>query len=124
MDAKDLFIGIVPTMITIISTLGGWECIKYLINRKARKRIEHSEAEKKENEADHSEFEVLRDTMLFLQEQLKDKEIRFAEQTDLVRSLNAKNLELAGEVTSLKVERSLKLCEKKGCKGREPQSGY
>ncbi len=115
---------ILATILTIVTTLGGWEAIKYLINRKANTRITGAEADKAENEAEHSEFTVLRETVIFLQEQLHKKEERFAEQTDLVRKLNAENLELARENIMLKTERGLKLCERRNCAQREPQSGY
>lgn len=107
----------ITTIVTIISTLGGWEAIRYLINRKTNKRIA-------EAQADTSEFSVLRDTVIFLQKQLQDKEVRFAEQTDLVRKLNAENLELTRDSAMLRAERELKLCERRNCPRREPQSGY
>lgn len=108
---------VILTAASILGTLGGWEMIKYLINRKTNTR-------KAEAEADSSEFTVLRDTVVFLQEQLQKKEERFAEQTDLVRKLTAENLELTRENAMLKAERSLKLCERRNCMNREPQSGY
>lgn len=101
----------------IVGSLGFWELIKYLINRRANSR-------KADSEADASEFSVLRDTMIFMENQLKNKEERFAEQTAVVRKLNAENLELVREVTTLKTERGLKLCERRNCLKREPQSGY
>ncbi len=107
----------IATILTIITTLGGWESIKYIINRKTNKRVE-------EAKADTSEFSVLRDTVVFLQEQLQKKEQRFAEQTDLVRKLNAENLELTRDSAMLRAERELKLCERRNCARREPQSGY
>ena len=105
------------TISAIVGSLGFWELIKYLINRRANSR-------KAESEADASEFSVLRDTMVFLEGQLHKKEERFAEQTDVVRRLNAENLELVREVSMLKTERGLKLCERRNCLQREPQSGY
>lgn len=108
---------VILTAASILGTLGGWEMIKYLLNRKTNTR-------KAEAEADSSEFTVLRDTVVFLQEQLQKKEERFAEQTDLVRKLTAENLELTRENAMLKAERSLKLCERRNCMNREPQSGY
>ena len=108
---------VILTAASILGTLGGWEMIKYLINRKTNTR-------KAEAEADSSEFTVLRDTVVFLQEKLQKKEERFAEQTDLVRKLTSENLELTRENAMLKAERSLKLCERRNCMNREPQSGY
>ena len=108
---------IVLTVASVLGTLGGWEMIKYLLNRKTNNR-------KAEAEADSSEFTVLRDTVVFLQEQLQKKEERFAEQTNLVRKLTNENLELTRENSMLKTERGLKLCERRNCINREPQSGY
>lgn len=107
----------IKTILTIVTTLGGWESIKYFIHRKSNTRIA-------EAKADGSEFSVLRDTVIFLQEQLQKKEERFAEQTDVVRRLTAENLELTRENAMLKAERALKLCERRNCGNREPQSGY
>lgn len=107
----------IKTILTIVTTLGGWESIKYFIHRKSNTRIA-------EAKADGSEFSVLRDTVIFLQEQLQKKEERFAEQTDLVRKLTAENLELTRQNAMLKAERALKLCERRNCGNREPQSGY
>lgn len=108
---------IIMIVSAIVGSLGFWELIKYLINRRANSR-------KADSEADASEFSVLRDTMIFMENQLKNKEERFAEQTAVVRKLNAENLELVREVTMLKTERGLKLCERRNCLKREPQSGY
>lgn len=109
--------GILTTILTIVTTLGGWEMIKYFIHRKSNSRIA-------EAKADGSEFTVLRNTVIFLQEQLHKKEERFAEQTDVIRKLTGENLALTRENAMLKAERALKLCERRNCANREPQSGY
>lgn len=108
---------ILTTIATIIATLGGWETLKYFLNRKTNKR-------KAEAEADSVEFTVLRQSVEFLQVQLQDKEKRFAEEIEVVRKLTTENLQLASENVKLKTERSLKLCERRNCAQREPQSGY
>ena len=102
---------------SMITALGGWEALRYLLNRKTNHR-------KEEAEADNVEFTVLRETTDFLQSQLKAKEERFAEQTDLVRKLTGENLELTRENSMLKIEIALKLCERRNCAQRQPQSGY
>lgn len=109
--------GIFTTLITTITTLGGWEAVKYLIHGRANKRIAEAKADK-------SEFEILKNTMIFIEQQLKEKEERFAEQTAIVRKLNTENLELTRENAMLKTENSLKLCERRNCDQRQPQNGY
>lgn len=112
---------IVMEVITIIATLigsiGGWEAIRWMLNRKAN--LKTSEAM-----ADDSEFSVLAKTNVFLQEQLAKKEERFAEQTERLRKLIEENVNLTGKVAKLEAERSMKLCNVRACPNREPQSGY
>lgn len=102
---------------TLLTSIGGWEAIKWLINHKSNKRIT-------EAQADDSEFAVLAKTNIFLQEQLAKKEERFAEQTERVRNLTTENLALTAKVSRLETERSMKLCEVRNCPTRQPQSGY
>lgn len=109
--------GIIGVAVTVITALGGFEFVKWVATRRYGKR-------KEEAEADDSEFGVLRKQVEFLQEQLLKKEERFAAQTDVLRATTARELELTRRVAALEVERGLKLCEKRNCANREPQSGY
>lgn len=108
---------IIETLVTILTALGGWEFVKYLINRKSNKRI--SEAE-----ADSAEFHVLKEHIEFLQEQNKQKEERFADQTQLVRNLNNEVLELTKKNGSLELDLQKYRCIRPKCLQREPQNGY
>ena len=108
---------ILTTILTIVTTLGGWEMIKYFINRKSNSRIA-------EAEADTVEFTVLRQTVEFLQAQLQEKEQRFAQQTELVRNLNAEVLELTKAKGKIELELQTYRCIRKKCGEREPQNGY
>lgn len=108
---------IVETLITILTALGGWEAVKYLINRKSNARI--SEAE-----ADSAEFHVLKEQIEFLQEQLKQKEERFADQTQIVRNLNNEVLELTKKLGNTELELQKYRCIRPKCQQREPQNGY
>ena len=108
---------ILETIMTILTAMGGWEFIKYLINRKSNARI--SEAE-----ADRAEFQVLKETNEFLQDQLKQKEERFAEQTQIVRKLNAEVLEMTQQKASVELDLQKYRCIRAKCSQREPQNGY
>lgn len=108
---------IVTMSAALLTAMGGFEFVKWLVTRKTSKR-------KEDAEADGSEFSVLKDTTIFLQEQLRLKEERFASQTQRVRELTDENLKLIREVSMLKAERDIKLCEIRACINREPQSGY
>lgn len=108
---------VIEIVVSVITALGGWEMIKYCMNRKTNRR-------KEEAEADNVEFNVLREAMDFLQTQLKDKEQRFAEQTDLVRKQNLDILQLNKEKAQLELDLQRYKCVIKGCIKRDPQNGY
>ncbi len=143
---------IIASIVSVVTVLGGWEGIKYLLNRNANKRIEAAHADVEEVKADKEQFEFLTIQIEYLQKQLtkkdeqlekkdeqiakKDEQIaklgdqidgmnkRFEEQTLLVRSQNTQILTLTQEKAGLLAERSLKLCEVKKCKDRQPQSNW
>ena len=108
---------IIASIISMVGALGGWEAVKYMINRKYNKR-------KEEAEADSVEFNVLRETVDFLQTQLQEKEKRFAEQTDVMRKLNTDVLELTKAKAQLELDLQRYRCVVKNCVKREPQNGY
>ena len=109
---------------TIIGTLGGWEAIKYLINRKTNKRVA-------ESEADSVEFGVLKETIIFLQEQMHnmvvadaEKEKRFVEQTNRLRKVQDENSQLQKEKSQLELDLQRYKCVREKCSNRQPPNGY
>lgn len=115
---------ILTMIMTAIGSLLGWEGIRWMMTRKSNERIVSAEADKAEVKAEVDEFHHLRDMVEWLQQRLKEKEERFAEQTNLVRQLQRELLESEKKVAILETERSMKLCQVRGCAKREPQSGY
>ena len=108
----------------VTTALGGWEAIKYLLNRKTNRR-------KEEAEADSVEFGVLKETITFLQEQLHEqvrqdaeKEKRFVEQTQRLRKVQDENSKLLQEKAKLELDLQTYRCIRKKCTNREPQNGY
>lgn len=108
-------------ILAIIGALGGFEAIKWTINAW---RNRETDARKQETAADSDEFHLLREQIEFLQTQLKEKELRFAEQTELVRKQNTDFIDLTKEKAALELELALKRCERKQCTNRQPQNGY
>lgn len=117
---------------TILGTILGSqtvaEVIRWFKNRKTDSRIE-------EAHADSEEFNSLREVNLFLQEQCKGKEERFAEQTKIVRALNneviqlnkdkaAVELEYAGYKAKMELELEKVRCTDKPCPWRKPPNAY
>lgn len=125
-------------IVRILGVLGGFELVKWLFTRKSNARIVDAHADGAEIKNDVDEFHLLRERLELAdkhlvekERQLYDKEQRFHEQTLLVRDLNKQLLDATAEIGKLKsriseleAERKMKLCERRGCKDRQPQSGY
>lgn len=109
------------TILTVLTAIGGFEGIKglvvWLVNRKNNKRVE-------EAKADSAEFGVLKETNLFLQEQLKEKEQRFCEQTDRLRQVQDDYFKLMQKNAQTELDLQRFRCVRKKCESREPQNGY
>lgn len=102
---------------TALSAVGGWEAVKYMVNRRSHARREQAQA-------DGEEFKVMRETVEFLQRQLKEKEERFAVQSDRMRSLQDDIFQLLKEKNAIELELVKKRCEVARCANRQPQNGY
>ena len=105
--------------------------MKWLFTRKTSKRIEQATAESSETQAERDEFHLLRERLELADKQLLEKEQRFYEQTAELRKVTGELIDaerkigaLSSEISELKAERKMKLCEKRNCASREPQSGY
>lgn len=103
----------IEIILSIIGALGGWEAIKYLLNRKSNQRTAMAEA-------DLSQFHTLQETIQFLQSQLKEKEERFAEQTNIVRKLNLDIIDLLKDKGAMEVELVRVRCDDDDCPFRQP----
>lgn len=114
------------TVITILGALGGWETIKYLLHLRTNRKLLNLRA-------DNDQFKLMKETIEFLQQQLNEKERRFAEQTEAVRRLNNeiiasmnKDIDEAKEIGGLKLQlshyKNWFCCrDYRDCKRREPE---
>lgn len=115
----------------VLTALGVKELVMWLLNRKSNMRMAEADADQAELKNDVDEFHFLRERIEFKDKQLMEKEQRFVEQTELVRTLNRQLLDqtiengkLQARISELEAERKMKLCERRGCIDRQPQSGY
>ena len=122
---------IIASCAGVLTALGGWEFVKWFLNRKSNRRIAEANAESIELKNEKDEFHFLRERLEYKDEAMMKKEQRFIEQTELVRDLNRQLLDqtiengkLQARISALEAERAMKLCEKRGCAQRQPQSGY
>lgn len=104
-------------IVSLVGAIGGIEVVKMFFNRKANSRIV-------EAQADMSEFETLKNTTIFLQEQLREKEVRFAEQTDVVRRLNTEVIELIKQRADRDLELAEVRCNDRECPFRTPPTAH
>lgn len=115
---------IIITAGSVIASLGGFELVKWLLNRKSNSRIVEANADSAELKNDIDEFH-------FLKERIEFKDKQLIEETEHVRQLNKQLLEqtiengkLRAENRALRAERKMKLCEVRSCHDRKPKSGY
>lgn len=119
------------TLIAILGAMGGWELVKWLLTRRANRKIATANADQAEILTEEAEFVYLRKRIEFCEQQMAEKERRFADQTEVLRQaqrelldMTIENGKLLAEIAALKAERALKLCERRGCKERQPQNDY
>lgn len=119
-------------LIAIGGALGGIDLLKWLANiignRKNNARIADAEA-------DASEFHILQEELIFLQEQVKEKEVRFADQTSHLRQVQRELLALEKDksmmevdyikqVAALEIELEKKRCDLIKCPYRQPPNAH
>lgn len=136
---------LIQTVGGVFVGLGGWKVVEALLFRRSKAQVAEAEADTAEEKAKgvalenqerqfslfEKQLELAQQQNVVLQGQLLEKETRFQEQTAVVRELNKKLLEATTEIgkkdariASLEAERKMKLCERRGCAERMPQSGY
>ena len=122
---------VITIALTILGSLGGFEFVKWIFNRRSDSRVAEATADSADLKNDIDEFHFLKERIEFKDKQLIEKEERFAKQNEYVIQLNKQLLELSlengrlsAEISELKAERKMKLCEVRNCHDRKPQSGY
>lgn len=136
---------IVGVAVTVLTALGGLELFKWLYTRRSKRKESMANAEKAEAEAEKAEVEVekasaevdslelkneedefhfLRDRLKYKDEELMTKDKRITELVERVIEKTMENGTLSARISALEAEREMKLCERRGCPERQPQSGY
>lgn len=128
----------IPMIATVVTALGGLELFKWLYTRRSKRKESMANAEKAEAEAEKAEVEVeslelkneedefhfLRDRLKYKDEELMTKHKRITELVERVIEKTMENGTLSARISALEAERKMKLCERRGCPERQPQSGY
>ena len=129
---------IVTIVATVMGAVGGLEFFKWLYTRRSKRKESIANAEKAEAEADkvavevesmeiknrEDEFHLLWERLRYKDEELVGKDKRITELVDIVLAKTMEIGELSARIRELEAERKMKLCERRGCVERQPQSGY
>lgn len=129
---------IVTIIATVMGAVGGLEFFKWLYTRRSKRKESIANAEKAEAEADkvavevesmeiknrEDEFHLLWERLRYKDEELVGKDKRITELVDIVLAKTMEIGELSARIRELEAERKMKLCERRGCVERQPQSGY
>lgn len=129
---------IVTIVATVMGAVGGLEFFKWLYTRRSKRKESIANAEKAEAEADkvavevesmeiknrEDEFHLLWERLRYKDEELVGKDKRITELVDIILAKTMEIGELSARIRELEAERKMKLCERRGCVERQPQSGY
>lgn len=125
----EIWVAVVSGVLALFG--GGGAVVSWMLFRKQSKRIKNAEADSAETKADAHEFEYLKERLIFAEQQNLEKEKRFADQTSLVRKLNADIAELWQRLldeqrakAAVELELQIKRCDRKKCGDRLPPNGY
>ena len=108
------------TFIGIAGAFGGLEALKWLVGlRSSRRKAESETAETLENIA-AKRMKTYEDSILFLQNQLQEKERQFAELSTKYQESMQRGLELTRNLGEMKLRYRQSRCDRKDCDNRKP----
>ncbi len=97
---------LITTIVGLLGALGGWEAVKYLINRKSNKRISESEADKREIEADAAKFHLYEERI----EELRTTNAELNKQNlGLIKACESKEEIIADKTTQIRKLQDLRV---------------
>lgn len=135
----------IEVIVASVGALGGLELFKWLLTRRQNERMAEAKADDAEFEKYQKQIDYANERLLIKDQRIEEKDKllsakddryhelsqKYHEQTLVLRETNAKLLKKEEEFGNLKAknsellaERKMKLCERRGCKERQPQSGY
>lgn len=108
------------SVISIVGALGGLEAIKWLAGlRYARRKAAGEAAETFENVVT-KRIKTYEDSIIFLQDQLQEKEKQFAELSDKYHHSLQQELKLTHSLGELKLKYRQSRCDRRDCEMRKP----
>lgn len=108
------------TLIAIAGAFGGLEALKWLVNLRSMKKKAAGEAAECFENVITKRVKTYEDSILFLQNQLQEKERQFAELSAKYQESMQRGLELTRTLGELKLKYRQSRCDKKDCEFRKP----
>lgn len=110
----------IQTFIAIVGAFGGLEALKWLVNLRSSRRKAASEAAESFENVITKRVKTYEDSILFLQNQLQEKERQFAELSAKYHESMQRGLDLTRRHGELKLKYRSSRCDLKDCEMRKP----
>lgn len=108
------------TILAIAGAFGGLEALKWLVNlRSSRRKAEGEAADCMENVA-AKRLKTYEDSILFLQNQLQEKERQFADLSNRHQESMQRELELTRRLGEMRLKYTSSRCDRVECQERKP----
>ena len=110
----------VETLLAIGGTFGGLELLKWITGLRSSRRKADAEAADSVEEVVAKRVKTLEDSILFLQNQLAEKEKQFAELSAKYQDSMQRGLKLTSDLGEMKLKYRSSRCDRKECENRKP----
>lgn len=110
----------IETLLGIVGAFGGLEALKWLASLKSTRRKAAGEAAESFENVITKRVKTYEDSILFLQNQLQDKERQFAELSSRYQAMVERELRLTRELGEMKLKYKSSRCDRKECENRKP----
>lgn len=108
------------TIIGIFGALGGLEALKWVAGLRYSRRKASAEAAESFENVVTKRVKTYEDSIIFLQNQLQEKEKQFAELSARYQESMQRGLDLTRELGEMKLKYRYSRCDRKNCTERKP----
>lgn len=108
------------SIIAVTGALGGLEFLKWVFSLKSSRRKDEAEAADSMENMVSKRMKTYEESILFLQNQLQEKERQFAELSEKYHESMEKGLKMACDLGTLKLKYRSTRCDRKDCESRKP----
>lgn len=108
------------TIIGIVGAFGGLEALKWIFGLRFSRRKASAEAAETMENVITKRIKTYEDSIVFLQQQLQEKERQFADLSARFQNSMENNLRLTHELGEMKLKYSSSRCDRRDCASRKP----